>query len=104
MDKYAKPLDYLIQCCEKTLVENKSNLDKFIIENAKDELKRLRHQVKELMHDQGKYKIVAWAKINKRGDLFDLRRCYNEHNKTPAVSLYVNNDEIYWTLKENYNE
>ena len=54
MDKYAKPLDYLIQCCEKTITDGKSNLDKFVIENAKDELKRLRHQVKELLRDQEK--------------------------------------------------
>ena len=94
MDKYAKPLDYLIQCCEKTLIENKSNLDKFVIENAKDELKRLRHQVKELLRDQEKYKIVAWAKINKRGDLFDLRQQYNEYSNIPTISLYLNEDEI----------
>ena len=104
MDKYAKPLDYLIQCCEKTITDGKSNLDKFVIENAKDELKRLRHQVKELLRDQEKYKIVAWAKINKHGNLFDLRQCYNQHNKTPVVSLYVDTDEAYWTIKDNYNE
>lgn len=101
MDKYAKPLDYLIQCCEKTLVENKSNLDKFVIENAKDELKRLRHQVKELISDQEKYKIVAWAKINKRGDLFDLRQQYNEYSNIPTISLYLNEDEtkeIKWHI------
>lgn len=104
MDKYSKPLDYLLQCCEKTLAEGKSNLDKFSIQNARDELKRLRNQVKELMRDQEKYKVVAWAKVNKRGDLFDLRQCYNQHNKTPVVSLYVDIDEKYWVVKENYNE
>lgn len=94
MDKYAKPLDYLIQCCEKTITDGKSNLDKFVIENAKDELKRLRHQVKELLRDQEKYKIVAWAKINERGDLFDLRQQYNEYSNIQTISLYLNEDEI----------
>jgi hypothetical protein len=51
MNQYSHPLDYLISCCEQTLTDGKWKLDKFLINNAKDELKRLRDSNKGLSED-----------------------------------------------------
>jgi hypothetical protein len=46
MNKYSNPLDYLISCCEQSLTDRKLQLDQFTINNAKDELKKLRDSMK----------------------------------------------------------
>ena len=62
--------------------------DKFWVNNAKDELKKLREEVDNL--HAALDKPVAWARINKRGDLYDPRLCLNPYiNTQEIVPLYA---------------
>ena len=83
MDKNAHPLDYIINCCEQGLVPST-----FDILNAKDELKRLREQ-------ENNFQIVAWARMNNKGDLYDPRFYHNPHvDQTTVLPLYSNKKEF----------
>jgi|LakMenE01Jun11ns_1017448.scaffolds.fasta_scaffold9758785_2 hypothetical protein len=109
MNHNSNPLDYLIELCETAVNTGKWNLTRFIILNAKDELRRLRENKKELaieaynanqfavdeMNRNLDYKNVAWARINERGDLFDLTLHYNRFcNEDALISLYLNEKEF----------
>ena len=62
--------------------------DKFWVNNAKDELKKLREEVDNLR--MALDKPVAWARINQRGDLYDPRLCLNPYiNTQEIVPLYA---------------
>lgn len=62
--------------------------DKFWVNNAKDELKKLREEVDNFRSQLDK--PVAWARINKRGDLYDPRLCLNPYiNTQEIVPLYA---------------
>ena len=115
MNHNSNPLDYLIECCETAINTGKWNLTKFTILNAKDELRRLRQMKKEMTDEAFRanqfaideinrnldYKNVAWAKINDRGDLFDLTLHYNRFsNEDATISLYCNEKEF----KEKYGK
>lgn len=109
MNKEANPLDTIIDFASK------SGADKFWVNNAKDELKRLRSKIDELaisvlkvnkfaVEESDLYletakqlgtlekslaKPAAYAKINDRGDLYDLRLQNNPYNdQTKVVPLY----------------
>ena len=103
MKPNSNPLDYLIQCCEDASNTGRWKLTKFNILNAKDELKRLRQKLadsyqelfncnQDLVEEITKnldYKEVAWARINEKGDLFDLRLQKNPHlDPNTIVPLY----------------
>jgi len=82
MDKDANPLDSIIEFALS------SGADKFWVNNAKDELKKLRQEVDTLRTTLDK--PVAWARINKRGDLYDPRLCLNPYiNTNTIVPLYT---------------
>lgn len=94
MNKNANPLEYVIQCCEHGLIP-----ENFDINNAKDELKKIRQRIadlnQELINCEDDYQIVAWAKINDRGDLYDPRFCYNPHiDESYLIPLYCNEQEF----------
>lgn len=83
MNKNANPLDYILNCCEQGLIP--SNFD---ILNAKDELKRLREQANN-------FQIVAWTRMNSKGDLYDPRFYHNPHvDQTTVLPLYSNKKEF----------
>lgn len=83
MNKNAHPLDYIINCCEQGLVPST-----FDILNAKDELKRLREQANN-------FQIVAWTRMNSKGDLYDPRFYHNPHvDQTTVLPLYSNKKEF----------
>jgi len=83
MNKNSHPLVYIISCCEQGLVPST-----FDILNAKDELKRLREQANN-------FQIVAWARMNNKGDLYDPRLCHNPHvDQTTVLPLYSNKKEF----------
>jgi hypothetical protein len=118
MDKNANPLDSIIDFAWS------SGADLFFVNNAKDELKKLREEADtirekskewskevfnsnqfavEMTNDYLKTcekmqelqdsldKPVAWARMNKRGDLYDLRLCLNPYiNPQEIVPLYAN--------------
>lgn len=66
----------------------KSGVNTFLAHNAKDELKTLREEVDNLK--KALDKPVAWARINKRGDLYDPRLCLNPYiNTQEIVPLYA---------------
>lgn len=83
MNKNSNPLDYIISCCENGLIPSK-----FDIHNAKDELKRLREQANN-------FQIVAWTRMNSKGDLYDPRFYHNPHvDQTTVLPLYSNKKEF----------
>lgn len=65
MNKLIHPLETIIDFAFTT------GADAFWVNNAKDELKRLRTKIQEI--DDMLANPVAWARINDRGDLYDLR-------------------------------
>ena len=83
MNEHSDPLDYILRCTEQGLVPKM-----FTVQNAKDELKKLRQEL-------ASYKIVAYGKINDRFDLYDLRIQNNPHDdQTKIVPLYSNKEEF----------
>lgn len=81
MEKNANPLESIIDYAWA------SGADLFFVNNAKDELKALRKEVDDLRRHLDK--PVAWARINKRGDLYDPRLCLNPYiNTQEIVPLY----------------
>ena len=119
MNQYSHPIDYLIQCCEQTLIDGKSNLDQFTINNAKDELKKLREETNrwlscesERCKLQDQYnslleifeKPVAWGKTNIHGDLYDLRVLDNPYTpEEEIVPLYSHRVEFKDFYKNHRN-
>ena len=109
MDKISDPLETLIDFAWA------NGADRFWINNAKDELKKLREKTKEwakevfianefaveqtneyleICNQMQKLKDslanpIAWAKINSRGDLYDLRLQNNPYvDQAIIVPLY----------------
>lgn len=79
MLEYSNPLDYILRCTEQGLVPKL-----FTVQNAKDELKRLRQQLEA-------FKVVAYGKINNHNDLYDLRLQNNPYDdQTKVIYLYSN--------------
>lgn len=114
MQKNSDPLDTIIDFAWST------GADMFWVNNAKDELKKLRSKINELtmtafkanqfaVEESDLYletarelgtlqksliKPAAYAKINDRGDLYDLRLQNNPYNdQTKVVPLYRINHE-----------
>jgi len=79
MLEYSNPLDYILRCTEQGLVPKL-----FTVQNAKDELKKLREQL-------AAFKVVAYGKVNDRNDLYDLRLQNNPYDdQTKVIYLYSN--------------
>jgi hypothetical protein len=77
MEQHANPIEYLIEFAWA------NGADRFVVNNAKDELKRLKAKYEKLDPP------VAWAKINQYGDLYDLRLQNNPYNdQKTVVPLY----------------
>ena len=86
MNENANPLDYILKCSEQGLVPKL-----FSVQNAKDELKRLREELRYYNNLQ----TVAWGKINSHGQLYDLRTIDNPYiNDEIVVPLYSNRSEF----------
>ena len=81
MEKHSNPLESIIDFAWA------SGADLFFVQNAKDELKKLK--------SKGSFgHPVAWARINDRGDLFDLRTQNNPYlDQQTVVPLYRKNHE-----------
>lgn len=95
MNKDANPIDYLIECCEKSIGTGYWTITSFNILNAKDELKRLRSKPDLPYHN------VAWASINERGDLYNLTLHYNRFEEKNLIPLYANKEELKKWLDSN---
>ena len=97
MNEHANPLDYVLRCSEQGLVPQL-----FSVQNAKDELKRLRAENEKLkrcfQHP------VAYGMINDRLDLYNLRIQNNPHDdQTKIVPLYSNKEEFLKADWKGYN-
>lgn len=103
MNPNSNPLEYLIQCCEDASNTGHWKLTPSHIFDAKNELQKLRQKLvdsyqelfncnQDLVEETNKnldYKEVAWARINERGDLFDLRLQCNPHlDPKTIIPLY----------------
>jgi hypothetical protein len=84
MNKNSDPLESIIDFAWS------AGADLFFVQNAKDELKKLKAQyIKDSLENP-----VAWARINDRGDLFDLRTQNNPYiDQNTVVPLYRKNHE-----------
>ena len=114
MEKHANPLESIIDFAWA------SGADLFFVQNAKDELKRLKDKSKEWAEEvyrANEFAIeqtneyleiskqmqalkdslespVAWARTNNHGDLFDLRTQNNPYiDQNTVVPLYRKNNE-----------
>jgi hypothetical protein len=112
MEKHANPLESIIDFAWA------SGADLFFVQNAKDELKKLKEKNKEWAEEvyrANEFAVeqtneylevsqqmqalkdslehpVAWARINDRGDLFDLRTQNNPYvDQNTVVPLYRKN-------------
>lgn len=75
MNKDSNPIDTIIDFALS------KGADLFWINNAKDELKKLRSRFEK--------NPVAWAKINDKGDLYDLRLQNNPYtDQLKVIPLY----------------
>jgi hypothetical protein len=83
MNEYADPLNYILNCAEQGLVPKL-----FTVQNAKDELKKLRQQL-------ASFKVVAYGRINEKHDLYGLNINHNPYlNQDTVVPLYSNRQEF----------
>lgn len=113
MNPHSNPLDYLIQCCDDAANTGHWTLDKFTILNAKNELQKLRQKLadsyqelfncnQDLVEEINKpldYTQIGWARINNRGDLYNLSICHNPYlNEDTLLPIYSNEKEY----KEKY--
>jgi len=79
--KNAHPLDSIIDFAWA------NGADRFWVNNAKDELKRLRQEIES--YRISFEKPTAWARTNDRNDLFDLRLQDNPYvDQNTIVPLY----------------
>jgi hypothetical protein len=86
MNEHSNPLDYILRCSEQGIVPKL-----FSVQNAKDELKKLREE----LHYYNNLQAVAWGRINSHGQLYDLRTIDNPYiNDEIVVPLYSNRSEF----------
>ena len=84
MIEHSNPLDYILRCAEQGLVPKL-----FTVQNAKDELKKLR----EIQEQHNHIQPVAWIRINDKGDLYDPRLSYNPYvDPKTVLPLYFDKD------------
>lgn len=82
MDKVSNPIEFLIEFAWA------SGADQFTVNNAKDELKKLRSNAELPFYN------VAWASINERGDIYNLTLHYNRFDEERLIPLYANREEL----------
>jgi len=75
IQQQSEPLDTIIDFAWST------GADKFWVNNAKDELKKLREKLNE--YENMLSQVTAYAQMNKHGDIYDLNINYN-----PYLDLY----------------
>lgn len=87
MNEHSDPIEFLIDFAWA------NGADRFVVNNAKDALKKLQKNSEELT--QMLQKPVAYGKINERYDLYDLRIMNNTcEDQTKIVPLYSNKAEF----------
>ena len=127
MNEKSSPLDYLIECCEIGTKTGKWKLDRFLVSNAKHELKKLRQSKSDMSYDafqanknsvednnrwlsceselcKLKEKIkailshpVAYGLINERHDLYNLSLYHNPYEDPNKLIPLYSNKEEFLT-------
>ena len=116
MNEHCNPIEFLIEFAWA------NRADRFVVNNAKDELKKLKEDSqdsnrwfsceKELTKLKEEYNKllnifnhpVAYGKINDRNDLYDVRILNNPHeDQTKIVPLYSNREEFLSEDWKGYN-
>lgn len=83
MHEHANPIEFLIDFAWA------NGADLFTVNNAKDELKRLKRKSDNI------YDVAYWARVNRRGDIYDARLVYNPYVSSDIVlPLYSNRNEF----------
>lgn len=81
-NKISDPIDFLIEFAWA------NGADKFTVNNAKDELKRLRHTSKA-------YELFGYGRINDRGDFYNPSVVYNPYlDQETVMPIYCNKEEF----------
>ncbi len=88
-NKISNPIEFLIEFAWT------NGADKFTVNNAKDELNKLRQQLTD-----ESYINIAWVKVNKRGDFYDPRLQLNPF-ETNTIPVYANKEELKAFLTNN---
>lgn len=84
MNENADPLDYILKCAEQGLIPKL-----FTVQNAKDELKKLREELK----NKSQYYGVGCIQVNNSGDLYCPRLQDNPYLEN-TIPLYANKEEL----------
>lgn len=86
-NKHSNPLDSIIEFALS------AGADLFWVNNAKDELKKLRRDADNL-HRTLEHP-VAWVRINERGDLYDPRMQFNPYiDEKTIMPVYANREQL----------
>lgn len=94
MNEHSDPIEFLIEFAWA------NGADRFVVNNAKDELHKMRQQLTYFENNQS-YNVAGWVRINSRGDLYDPRLVLNPFiNEATVLSLYTNQQEF----KEKYGK
>lgn len=100
MNQNSNPIEFLIDFAWA------NGADRFIVNNAKDELSKLKEKAQDsdrwLNCEKDLHKMrqifnhpVAYGKLNDRLDLYDLRLMNNPHeDQSKVVPLYSNREEF----------
>lgn len=81
MNEHSNPIEFLIDFAWA------NGADRFIVNNAKDELKRLR--------EANDFSVACWVRINSRGDIYDPRLVLNPYlDESTTLPLYSNKKEF----------
>lgn len=110
MNKNSDPIRYLIKCCEDGIKPTQ-----FDILNAKDQLSKLHiesdgaykqrwldaeveraklSEENKILKEGAFNAIMAWGRVNSRGDLYDLRLHHNPYDDHLRIPLYANKEEF----------
>lgn len=95
MEQHANPIEYLIEFAWA------NGAARFIVNNAKDELKKLRD--KNQVDDALAYPI-AWARMNSNGDLYELSNhslCSSDNPNSNVVALYARKENVQQAMSSN---
>jgi hypothetical protein len=106
MDQHSDPIQFLIDFAWS------NHADLFVVNNAKDQLKKLVQDSEELSVLKTEHqkllqvfeKPIAYGLMNDKQDLYDLRIMNNPHNdQTKVVPLYSNRTEFLSGDWKGYN-
>jgi hypothetical protein len=99
MEQHANPIEYLIEFAWA------NGAARFIVNNAKDELKKLRDKNQdETQFDNELAYPIAWARINSRGDLYGLSNNSLSSPDDPdsnVVALYAKKQNVQQAMSSN---